>query len=400
MIGPADVRAAAALLDGVITRTPVQRSRVLSELVGTDVWLKCENLQRTGSFKIRGAYARLARLSDEEKAHGVVAASAGNHAQGVALAAQMLGIASVVFMPEDAALPKISATKAYGARVVLGGSSVDDALVVAQAYADETGAVLVHPFDHVDVVAGQGSTGLEILQQVPDVGTVLVPVGGGGLAAGIVAALDDRPDVHVVGVQASHAAAYPESLLAGHPVKAPELRTMADGIAVGLPGEVPFEIIATHRMPVRTVSEEDLSRAVLLVAERAKLVVEASGAAGVAALMAAPHEFAGRGPVVAVLSGGNIDPLVLMRLIRHGLASAGRFLQLRITIQDAPGALAGVLRDIAALGANVLDVVHLRTSKDLAFDEVAVQVEVETKGPEHCVEVVRALREKGYRLTD
>jgi len=398
MIGPADVTAAATLLDGVITRTPAQRSRVLSELVGTDVWLKCENLQRTGSFKIRGAYTRLARLSDEEKAHGVVAASAGNHAQGVALAAQMLGISAVVFMPEDAALPKVSATKAYGAHVVHTGSSVDEALVAARAYADETGAVLVHPFDHVDIVTGQGTTGLEIAQQVPDVATVLVPVGGGGLAAGIVAALDDRPGVQVVGVQASHAAAYPESLLAGHPVKARELRTMADGIAIGLPGEVPFEIIASHHMSVRTVSEEDLSRAMLLVAERAKLVVEASGAAGVAALMAAPEEFADRGPVVVVLSGGNVDPLVLMRLIRHGLAAAGRFLHLRITIADAPGALADVLRDIAALGANVIDVVHLRTSVDLAFDEVAIEVELETKGPDHCTDVVRRLREAGYRL--
>ncbi len=230
--------------------------------------------------------------------------------------------------------------------------------------------------------------------------TILVPVGGGGLAAGIVAALDDRPGVRVVGVQASHAAAYPESLLAGHPVKAPEMHTMADGIAVGLPGQVPFEIVAAHHVPVRTVSEEDLSRAVLLVAERAKLVVEPSGAAGVAALMAAPQDVAAHGPVVVVLSGGNVDPLVLMRLIRHGLASAGRFLQLHITISDTPGVLAGVLRDIANLGANVLDVVHLRTGPDLAFDEVAIEVEVETKGPEHCTEVVRRLREAGYRLAD
>ena len=400
MIGPSDVKAAAALLDGVITKTPVQLSRVLSELVGTDVWLKCENLQRAGSFKVRGGYTRLARLSDEEKARGVVAASAGNHAQGVALAAAKLGIQSVVFMPEDAALPKISATKAYGARVILTGHSVDDALVAAHEYERETGAVLVHPFDHPDIVAGQGTVGLEIAEQVPDARTILVPVGGGGLAAGIVAALDDRPGIEVVGVQASHAAAYPESLLAGHPVKARELHTMADGIAIGLPGQVPFEIIARHHMPVRTVSEEDLSRAMLLVAERAKLVVEASGAAGVAALMAAPEAFADKGPIVVVLSGGNVDPLVLMRMIRHGMASAGRFLHLRITIADSPGALAGVLHDIAALGANVLDVVHLRTSVDLAFDEVAIEVELETKGPDHCTEVVRRLREAGYRLAN
>jgi threonine dehydratase len=399
VIGPTEVKAAAALLTGIATRTPVQRSRVLSELVGTDVWLKCENLQRAGSFKIRGAYTRMSRLSDEDKARGVVAASAGNHAQGVALAAQLLGIDAVVFMPEDAALPKIAATRAYGARVVLGGHSVDEALVAARAHAEATGAVLVHPFDHPDVVTGQGTVGLEIAEQVPGVATVLVPVGGGGLAAGITAALEDRPGVRVIGVQAAGAAAYPASLAAGHPVPAPELRTMADGIAVGLPGQVPFGLLAGHHVPVRTVSEEDISRAVLLLSERTKLVVEPSGAAGVAALMAAPQDFTD-GPVVVVLSGGNVDPLVLMRLIRHGLASAGRFLQLHIRIADTPGALAGVLRDIADYGGNVIDVAHVRTGPELAFDEVAIEVQVEAKGPEHCIEVVRRLREAGYRLTD
>jgi len=399
VIGPTEVKAAAALLTGIATRTPVQRSRVLSELVGTDVWLKCENLQRAGSFKIRGAYTRMSRLPDEDKARGVVAASAGNHAQGVALAAQLLGIDAVVFMPEDAALPKIAATRAYGARVVLGGHSVDEALVAARAHAEATGAVLVHPFDHPDVVTGQGTVGLEIAEQVPGVATVLVPVGGGGLAAGITAALEDRPGVRVVGVQAAGAAAYPASLAAGHPVPAPELRTMADGIAVGLPGQVPFGLLYAHHVPVRTVSEEDISRAVLLLSERTKLVVEPSGAAGVAALMAAPQDFT-EGPIAVVLSGGNVDPLVLMRLIRHGLASAGRFLQLHIRIADTPGALAGVLRDIADYGANVIDVAHVRTGPELAFDEVAIEVQVEAKGPEHCTEVVRRLREAGYRLTD
>ena len=400
MIGPADVRAAAQLLDGVADRTPVQYSRALTAIAGTDVWLKCENLQRAGSFKIRGAYTRMARLSDDEKARGVVAASAGNHAQGVALAASLLGIRAVVFMPVDAALPKIAATRDYGARVEMVGNSVDEALVAATEHARTTGAVLIHPFDHPDIDAGQGTIALEILEQVPDVATILVPVGGGGLAAGITAALDERPDVHVIGVQAARAAAYPASLAAGHPVRAPELRTMADGIAIGLPGDVPFEVLSSHHVPVRTVSEEDLSRALLLVAERAKLIVEPSGAAGVAALMAAAGDFAGQGPVVAVLSGGNIDPLVLMRVVRHGLASAGRFLQLRIRISDTPGALAGVLRDVAALGGNVMDVAHARTGGDLAFDEVAIEVHVETKGPEHCTQLVRRLRDTGYRLSE
>lgn len=398
MIGLAEVRAAAEMLDGVSDRTPVQISRALSHLVGSEVWLKCENLQRTGSFKLRGAYVRMARLSAQEQARGVVAASAGNHAQGVALAARMLGISSAVFMPVDAALPKIAATRDYGARVELVGDSVDEALLHAHAYAERTGAVLIHPFDHPDVVAGQGTLALEIVEQVPDVGTVIVPIGGGGLAAGIVAALAElRPSVQVIGVQAARAASYPASLAAGHPIPAPELRTMADGIAVGVPGTVPFEILSSHHVPVRTVSEEDLSRALLLLAERAKLIVEPSGAASVASIMASSAGFSG--PVVAILSGGNIDPLVLMRVVRHGLASAGRFLQLRVRLDDTPGALASLLHDLAATGGNVMHVSHARTVVDLAFDEVAIEVQVETKGPEHCAHVVEALTAAGYRLT-
>lgn len=398
MTGLDDVRAAAGLLLGVTDRTPVQLSRALSHVAGTEVWLKCENLQRTGSFKLRGAYVRMSRLSAQEKARGVVAASAGNHAQGVALAAQMLGIESVVFMPVDAALPKVAATREYGARVEAVGTSVDEALEHARAYADRTGAVLIHPFDHEDVVAGQGTIALEIAEQVPQVATVLVPVGGGGLAAGVVAALAElRPSVQVIGVQAERAAAYPASLAAGHPVPAPELRTMADGIAVGLPGTVPFDILSSHRVPVRTVSEEDLSRALLLVAERAKMLVEPAGAAAVASVMAEPTGLVG--PVVAIVSGGNVDPLVLMRVVRHGLASAGRFLQLKVRLDDTPGALASLLHDLAATGANVMDVSHARTGIELAFDEVAIEVQVETKGPEHCADVVEALRAAGYRLT-
>jgi threonine dehydratase len=394
----ADVRAAARLLDGVIEHTPVEHSRALSELTGVPVHLKCENLQRAGSFKIRGAYTRLAGLTGDERARGVVAASAGNHAQGVALAARELGIAAKVFMPVDAALPKIAATRDYGAQVELAGTSVDEALGHALGHAERTGAVLIHPFDHPDVVAGQGTLGLEVLDQVPDVATVVVPVGGGGLAAGIVAALAEaRPSVRVVGVQAAGAAAYPVSLRAGHPVAAAELRTMADGIAVGMPGSVPFEILAEHRTEVVTVSEEDLSRALLLVAERAKLLVEPAGAAAVAALMAEPARF-DDGPVVAVLSGGNIDPLVLMRVVRHGLASAGRFLQLHVRLSDSPGTLAALLRDLAGTGANVLHISHARTGVDLAVDEVAIDVQVETKGREHCAAVRDALRRSGYRV--
>nr|WP_210737428.1 threonine ammonia-lyase [Cellulomonas hominis] len=388
------------MLTGVATRTPVETSRALSQIAGTPVLLKCENLQRAGSFKIRGAYVRMARLSPQEQALGVVAASAGNHAQGVALAAQLLGLDAVVYMPVDAALPKVAATKEYGAEVRLHGHSVDEALVEARAEAERTGRVLIHPFDHVDIVAGQGTLALEILEQVPDVRTIVVPLGGGGLAAGIQAVVAEvAPHVRVVGVQAARAAAYPASLVAGEPVTAGELHTMADGIAVGTPGRVPFDVLHRHACEVRTVSEEDLSRALLLVAERAKLLVEPSGAAGVAAVMAAG---AGdlEGPVVVLLSGGNIDPLVLLRVVRHGLAVSGRYLQLRVRVTDTPGALADLLRELAAAGGNVMHVSHVRTGVDLEIDEVEIEVQVETKGPEHCVRVLQRLRDAGFRLAE
>ena len=397
-VGPSAVAAAAALLEGIALRTPVETSSALSALAGGPVLLKCENLQRAGSFKIRGAYVRMVRLSPTEKERGVVAASAGNHAQGVALAARLLGLRATVYMPHGAALPKVAATREYGAQVVLDGQTVDEALDAARAYAERTGAVLIHPFDHRDVVAGQGTVALEILEQVPDVRTIIVPIGGGGLAAGIVAALgDDHPQVQVVGVQAAEAAAYPASLAAGHPVRASRMSTMADGIAVGMPGEIPFALLHRHGVPVRTVSEEDLSRALLLVAERAKMLVEPSGAAGVAALLAGDGPI--ETPAVVVLSGGNIDPIVLLRVVRHGLASAGRYLQLRIRIDDEPGSLATLLADLAATGANVMHVEHTRTATDLRVDEVEIGVQVETRGPDHCDAVVAYLRQAGHRVT-
>ncbi|MBC7552087.1 MAG: threonine ammonia-lyase [Cellulomonas sp.] len=393
----ADVQSAARLLDGVATRTPVEESRGLSALAGTRVVLKCENLQRAGSFKIRGAYVRMARLSPAEQARGVVAASAGNHAQGVALAAQLLGIDAVVYMPKDAALPKIAATRDYGAQVRLVGDTVDDALVAARANAEATGAVLIHPFDHVDIVAGQGTVGLEVLEQVPDVRTTFVPIGGGGLAAGVATAVRAlRPDVRVIGVQAASAAAYPASIEAGHPVTATRLATMADGIAVGTPGLVPFTLLRQAGVEVRTVSEESISRALLLVAERGKLLVEPSGAAGVAALMDSPGEF--DGTAVAILSGGNVDPLVLLRVLRHGLASAGRYLQFRVRIDDRPGSLAALLAQLAASGGNVEHVGHVRTRGDLAIAEVEIDVQLETKGPEHCAHVLDQLTRAGFRI--
>jgi len=395
-VGPAEVAAAARLLDGVVNRTPVVASRALSERVGGPVLLKCENLQRAGSFKIRGAYVRMSRLSAEEKARGVVAASAGNHAQGVALAASLLGVRSTVFMPVGAALPKVAATGDYGAEVRLVGATLDESLAAAAVFAEETGAVLIHPYDHADVVAGQGSLALEVLEQVPDVRTILVPVGGGGLVAGVAAAVADR-DVAVVGVQAAGAAAWPGSLAQGRPVPATGLSTMADGIAVGCPGQVPFEVVAERGVRIETVSEEDLSRALLHLAERSKLVVEPAGAAGVAALLAGVEVAT---PAVVVLSGGNIDPILLLRVVRHGLASAGRYLQMSVRLADRPGALAALMTELAASGGNVMHVSHVRTAVDLAVDEVEIEVQVETRGPAHCAEVVERLRAAGYRVRE
>jgi threonine dehydratase len=394
-----DVRGAQKMLSGIARVTAMEGSRHLSQLVGAPVQFKCENLQRTGSFKLRGAYVRIAGLLPEERAAGVVAASAGNHAQGVALASSLLGVHSTVFMPKGAPLPKISATCEYGADVRLQGQVVDETLAAAQRYAAETGAVFIHPFDHPDIIAGQGTVGLEVLEQWPRVRTIVVGIGGGGLAAGIATAVKAlRPDVRVVGVQAEGAAAYPPSLAAGRPVSVGNPATMADGIRVGRPGEVPFRIIRDLVDEVRTVSEDALSAAVLLCLERAKLVVEPAGASPVAALLSDPGAF--EGPVAAVLSGGNVDPVLLQRILRHGMAAQGRYLAVRLRLTDRPGALATLLGVLSVLDANVLDVSHVRTDPRLGLTEAEVELHLETKGPEHCAEVWQALRDAGYTVID
>lgn len=394
----ADVIAARAELGELVRPTPLEFSRVLSDKVGAEVFLKCENLQRAGSFKIRGAYTRIARLSEAEQARGVVAASAGNHAQGVALAATSLGIKSRVYMPVGAAMPKLIATRAYGAEVEQVGATLDESLVAARAYAEETGAVLIHPFDHPDIVAGQGTCGLELLEQCPDVGTVIVSLGGGGLLAGIATVIRaSKPDTTIVGVQAEAAAAYPMSLAAGHPIAADKMATMADGIAVGLPGAVPFEVIRSTVDRVDTVSEAALSRAMLQLLEHSKLVVEPAGAAGVA-LLNESTGVAWAGPIVVVLSGGNIDPLLMLRIIRHGMVAAGRYLQFRVVMPDRPGSLARLIADCAAADANVVEVEHMRHDANLLIDEVDILIQLETKGPQHCQDVLTSLRGAGYRL--
>ncbi|KPI06071.1 threonine dehydratase [Actinobacteria bacterium OK074] len=392
-----DVRGAQKMLTGIARVTAMEGSRYLSQLVGAPVHFKCENLQRTGSFKLRGAYVRIAGLLPEERAAGVVAASAGNHAQGVALASALLGVHATVFMPKGAPLPKISATQDYGADVRLHGQVVDETLAAAQEYAERTGAVFIHPFDHRDVIAGQGTVGLEILEQCPEVRTIVLGIGGGGLAAGVAIAVKAlRPDVRIIGVQAEGAAAYPPSLAAGRPVSVDQPTTMADGIKVGRPGDIPFRIVGDLVDEVRTVSEDDLASALLLCLERAKLVVEPAGASPVAALLRDPETV--EGPVVALLSGGNVDPLLMQRVLRHGMVAAGRYLQVRVRLTDRPGALATLLGVLSVADANVLDVSHVRTDPRLGLTEAEVELHLETKGREHCAEVGQALGEAGYTV--
>ncbi|MCD5346570.1 threonine ammonia-lyase [Agromyces sp. H3Y2-19a] len=399
--GPAlaDFEAARDIVARVARTTPMESSRYLERVLGAPVRLKCENLQRTGSYKLRGAYHRMSSLTPEERARGVVAASAGNHAQGVAFAARELGIRATIFMPVGVALPKLEATKAYGADVVLAGASVGETLEAAAAFAAETGAVVIPPFDHVDVVTGQGTLGLEILDQAPDATTIVVPIGGGGLAAGIASAAKQRAaaegrSIRIIGVQSENAAPYVASLAAGAPQTVPVVPTIADGIAVYRPGELNFEIIRDAVDEVVTVTEDDIARALLVLLERAKLVVEPAGAVAVAAIMkgAVPND----GPVVAVLSGGNIDPLLMQRVIAHGLAASGRYLTVRVGLPDRPGQLVRVAELLAGSHANVVEVLHTRHGRGMQISEVEIDISVETRGPEHRAEVVEVLRRAGY----
>ncbi|TFD80077.1 threonine ammonia-lyase [Cryobacterium sp. Sr8] len=400
-VGPslADFEAARAVVARVADVTPMESSRYLATILGAPVFLKCENLQRTGSYKIRGAYNRLSKLTDEEKARGVVAASAGNHAQGVAFAARELGIKATIFMPVGVALPKLQATRDYGADVILRGHTVAEPLMAAAAYAAETGAILIPPFDHVDVVTGQGTLGLEILDQVPDLATIIVPIGGGGLISGVASALKQRAAqdgrvIRVIGVQAANAAAYPASLEAGEAVEVTIVPTIADGIAVARPGLLNFEIIRDVVDEIVTVSEDDIARALLVLMERAKLVVEPAGAVAVAAILAG--KVTASGPTVAILSGGNIDPLLMQRVISHGLAASGRYLTLRIMLPDRPGQLARIAELLAEAQANVIEVLHTRHGVSMQLSEVELDISVETRGPEHGKHVLDLLRSAGY----
>lgn len=396
----ADIEAARETIAGVARVTPMETSKFLEGLLGSPVHLKCENLQRTGAYKVRGAYNRLSTLSAEQREAGVVAASAGNHAQGVAFAARELGIPATIFTPVGVALPKLQATRRYGADVVLRGHSVEEALSAAKDFAIRTGAVFIPPFDHPAVIAGQGTVGLEIVDQVPDVDTVVVPIGGGGVISGIAIAVKGMAerlgrDIRVIGVQAENAAAYPSSIQAGEPVTITTSPTIADGIAVARPGDMNFPIIRDLVDEIVTVSDDDVARALLVLLERAKLVVEAAGAVGVAAIMAGAVHDTGR--TVVLLSGGNIDPLMMERVITRGLVAASRYIGIRIMLPDRPGQLARVSQIISDAGANVVEVLHTRHGQGVVISEVALDLSIEARGPEHADEVMARLQEAGFR---
>ena len=396
----ADFEQARSNVRQVAIETPILHSNFLSSLVGHEVFLKAENLQRTGAYKLRGAFNRMSKLTAAERKKGVVAASAGNHAQGVALAAKKLGIKATIFMPIGASLPKYNATKNYGANVVLEGAVFGETLVAAKAYAEKKGAIFIPPYDNVDVVIGQGTVGLEILDQLDDVQTIIVSIGGGGLAAGVatVAKLVAKArgkKIQVIGVQAENAASYVASLKARQPKQIETRPTIADGIAVAKPGAIPFELIKKHIDKVVTVSDSEIAQAIVALAERAKLVVEPAGAASVAALLTGKVK--PKGTTVAVLSGGNIDPLLMQKIIGHGLEAANRYTTITVMLPDRPGQLVKTSEAIARAHGNVVEVLHTRHGRGLGIGEVELQISVETSDRDHVDRIMDELKSSGLK---
>jgi threonine dehydratase len=383
----ADIEAARERLRGIVQTTPIHYSETFSRLVGRRVLLKAENLQRTGSFKARGAVNVIGSLGEAERAAGVVAASAGNHGQAVAWAAREEGSRATVFMPADTPMAKVDATRNYGGEIELGPETLEDAFEAAQAFAQETGRTFLHAFDDERVIAGQGTIGLELAEQVEDVATVVVPVGGGGLASGIALALAERaPQARVVGVQAENCAPLAGNREHGF--------TIAEGIAVKHPGELTLAILRSRLADVVTVSDDEISQAILLLAERAKLVVEGAGAAPLAAALAG--RVAGEGPLVLVLSGGNIDSSLLITVMRHGLTRAGRYLVLRTRVPDRPGELVKLLELIARERVNVVSVEHHREGLFISIGETEVELTLGTRDEEHCTALLETMGRWGY----
>jgi threonine dehydratase len=392
----ADVEAAAEHTAKVARVTPVLRPVSLAAVAGRPLALKCEYLQRTGSFKVRGASNCIAGLAPGTD---VVTASAGNHAQGVALAATERGLRSTVFMPETASLPKVQATGDYGADIVLEGASYEDAAAAAHAHADRTGARYVHAFDDPLVIAGQGTVGLELAEQAPEAETFVIPVGGGGLAGGVGAALKAlRPGCRLVGVEPAGAADMDLALAAGHPVTLERVDTIADGIAVKQVSPLTLAHAQAFIDDIVTVDDEEISRALVLLLERAKAVVEPAGAAALAAVLAGRVGGVPGSPVAVILSGGNVDPALLTRLIQHGLDAAGRHLFVRIVLEDRPGSLHELLGVISELGINVVEVDHHRTGIALPVGDAEISLALETRDRVHQEEARRAIRAAGFRL--
>ncbi|MGZ8706980.1 MAG: threonine ammonia-lyase [Gaiellaceae bacterium] len=376
----ADIQEARQRLRGIAAETPIYLSETFSRRCGREVRLKAENLQRTGAFKIRGAVNKLATLSPEERAAGVVAASAGNHGQAVAWAARELGVSARIFVPDTAPMAKVVACRNYGAETEMSGSFFEDAMVAALAYVEETGGTFIHPYEDRLVVAGQGTIGLELLEQEPEVGTVLIPIGGGGLALGIATALRAlRPEVRVVGVQAG---------VDGY--------TIADGIAVKVPSELTTPLLEDLLDDIVSVTDEEISEAIVLLLERAKLVVEGAGAVGVAALLAG--RAGGSGMAIPVLSGGNIDATMLISVMRHGLTVAGRYLVMRTKLPDLPGELIKLLSLVAEERGNVIAVEHHREGVDVSVSETEVGLTLVTRDEEHCQQLLAAMTERGYSV--
>ena len=393
-----DVRAARDRIAGAISRTPLAASENLSELSGNRVYCKLENLTLTGSFKERGALNKLLQLTAAEKKAGVIAASAGNHAQGVSFHAQRLGIAATIVMPARTPLIKVTAVKSHGAEVVLHGANYDEAAGKALEIQKERKLTYIHPFDDAAIIAGQGTVGLEILEQLPDVDVIVTPIGGGGLAAGIaVAVKTQRPDVLVYGVQAKRIASMDASLAKGSIVTLPGARTLAEGIAVRTPGSLTFPIVGEYVDGIVTVDEEEIASSVLLLIEKEKTVVEGAGATTLAAIVNDRLPMSGK-RVVLVLSGGNIDVNVLARIIERGLVKDGRMVRFTVRIQDVPGTLATLTALLAELQANVLEIYHNRAFSKTDLAETEVELTLETKGNEHIDQIVARLKKKGYTV--
>lgn len=395
-VGAADLREAAEALRPYVQRTPLLPAGALGRMAGVELWLKAENLQRTGSFKVRGAFNRIRLLSSEERRRGVVTASAGNHAQGVALAARELGVRATVVMPEGAPLVKVESTRGYGAEVVLHGQDFHEADAYARTLQAQRGAVYVHPFDDPAVIAGQGTVGLEVAEQLPEVEAVVVPVGGGGLACGVAVAVKSaNPAVKVVGVQAAAAPAVYRAWHEGRAVQVPARRTLADGLAVQAPREAVLRLLRRWLDDLVTVEEDELAGAMVLLLERAKLVAEGAGAAAVAALVYGKTQLRGV-RTVAVVSGGNVDPNTLVRVVDRGLVKTGRLVRVRARLVDRPGSLWRLLDVVAREGANVVTVEHDRLAPDVPVGEAEVTLLVETRDAQHAQMLLAALVAAGF----